>query len=178
MARHPDTTAATPDEFRAFMRHWPTGVSVVTSHDHGAPVGCTVNALMSVSLSPPLLVVALGKASTTLGAIRATGVFGVNVLAAEQRELCRRFAHGSQRDRFHGLSYRMLRRLPVLAGALVGSGCVATDITTHGDHALVFGQPQWYTVDEVGSPLVFHERAFHDLARTGEVATCRPTPSR
>lgn len=177
LARCPDTAAATGEEFRAFMRRWPTGVAVVTSHDRGTPVGCTVNAMMSVSLAPPRLVVALADTSTTLGAIRATGVFGVNVLASGQGDLCQRFAHGTQRDRFRGLSYRTPHRLPMLAGALVGSGCAVKDITAHGDHALVFGEPQWFAVDESNEPLVFHERAFHDLVRMKEVATCHPTPS-
>ena len=37
-------------EFRDFMRHWPTGVAIVTTAGPDGPVGCTVNALMSLSV--------------------------------------------------------------------------------------------------------------------------------
>ena len=58
-----------PDaEFRHFMRHWPTGVAIVTTAGEHGPVGCTVNALMSLSVEPPLLLVSLCVQSRTLEA--------------------------------------------------------------------------------------------------------------
>jgi Flavin reductase like domain len=53
-------------DFRHFMRHWPTGVAIVTTADADGPVGCTVNALMSLSVEPPLLIVSLCENSRTL----------------------------------------------------------------------------------------------------------------
>lgn len=158
------------EELRRFMRHWPTGVTVVTTLDRGVPMGCTVNAMMSVSLSPPLLVVALGQASATLGAIRRTGAFGLNVLAADQRQLCQRFACGSQDERFRGLRYRMRRRLPVLLDVVTASVCAVRDTVPCGDHVLVFGEPEWFPTEDPddGSPLIFHRRGFHELARTDD----------
>jgi flavin reductase (DIM6/NTAB) family NADH-FMN oxidoreductase RutF len=138
---------------------------VVTTLDGEVPVGCTVNAMMSVSLAPPLLVVALAEASSTLQAIRRTGAFGLNVLAADQAQLCRRFARGNQDDRFLGLRYRSQRRLPVLRDVVAASVCAVQDTTACGDHVLVVGAPVWFTPEEPdGSPLVFHGREFHGLS--------------
>jgi hypothetical protein len=53
-------------EFRAAMGHFATGVTVVTSVDaDGAPVGTTANAVTSLSLDPPLILVCFDLSSLT-----------------------------------------------------------------------------------------------------------------
>lgn len=152
------------EEFRLLMSHWPTGVTICTSWDMNSPVGCTVNAMMSVSLLPPLLLVALAAQSTTLGAIRRTGVFGLNVLSADQRDLGQRFARGSQHERFDRLRYRRQLRLPMLADVAAAIICTVTDTIACGDHVLIVGAPVWSSAREDSSPLLFHRRTYHRLA--------------
>jgi len=152
-------------EFRRLMSHWPTGVTVITSWDMGSPVGCTVNSMMSVSLLPPLLAVALADGSNTLEAICRTGAFGLSVLGADQHEISHRFAHCSQTDRFSRLRYRWQNRLPLLADAVAAAICTVWDTVVCGDHVMVVGAPVWYTAREDGSPLLFHRRRYHQLAR-------------
>ena len=53
------TDAIATDTFRRVMGHFVTGVTVVTALDGERPFGITVNALSSVSLDPPLVMVAL-----------------------------------------------------------------------------------------------------------------------
>lgn len=66
---------------------------MITARDGGgAPLGTTANAISSVSLRPPLLLACLADDSETLAAIRESGRFAVNVLAAHQREHSDRFA--------------------------------------------------------------------------------------
>lgn len=170
-ATWPDTTTrgggrfCGADEFRLLMSHWPTGVTVITSWDVNNPVGCTLNAMMSVSLLPPLLLVALAVGSTTLGAIRRTGEFGLNVLSADQLHLCQRFARGSQHDRFDRLPYRRELQLPLLDDVAAAILCTVTDMFACGDHVLIVGTPVWFTAREYSSPLLFHRRTYHQLAR-------------
>ena len=65
------------------MGHFATGVTVVTSVGaDGEPVGTTANAVSSLSLDPPLLLVCFDLSSATLEAIRSHGAFVVNVLGA------------------------------------------------------------------------------------------------
>ena len=60
-------------EFRNAMGHFATGVTVVTSVGaDGAPVGTTANAVTSLSLDPPLILVCFDLGSLTLQAVRGT----------------------------------------------------------------------------------------------------------
>src|SRR3712207_6062742 len=88
MPLHP----AEPERFRAVMGHFATGVAVVTATGPEGPVGMTANAVCSLSLDPVLLLVCFANGARTLRVVRETEVFGVNVLAAGQEAIARRFA--------------------------------------------------------------------------------------
>src|SRR5438034_123010 len=92
-ADHAPGTHVPAAEFRDAMGHFATGVTVITSVGaDGAPVGTTANAVTSLSLDPPLILVCFELASLTLRAIRGHGAFVVNVLAAGQEQLSAGFA--------------------------------------------------------------------------------------
>lgn len=87
-------------EFRQVMGHFATGVTVITTHDGaGGLFGLTANAVCSVSLEPPLLLVCIAKSSETYPSLIASGAFTVNLLAQSQEALSRRFAK-SGADKF------------------------------------------------------------------------------
>src|SRR6201996_9736066 len=115
-----DEIARTGRLMRDVMGHFATGVSVITARaEDGEPVGTTANAISSVSLDPPLLLACLARDSETLAAIRAEGRFGVNILAAEQREHSDRFAKFGSAVGDHGVEFRDHEHgVPVLTGAL------------------------------------------------------------
>jgi 3-hydroxy-9,10-secoandrosta-1,3,5(10)-triene-9,17-dione monooxygenase reductase component len=146
-------------EFRGFMRRWPTGVAVVATVGPNGPVGCTVIALMSLSVEPPLLVVSLGEDSRTLEAIRRTDLFGVSILAAVQGELSDRFANCAREQRFTGLELRVEHDVPLLAGAAAQMVCAVQQLEQIADHVLVVGAPIWQSVDPDRPPLLSHHTA-------------------
>jgi flavin reductase (DIM6/NTAB) family NADH-FMN oxidoreductase RutF len=146
-------------EFRDFMRHWPTGVAIVTTAGPNAPVGCTVNALMSLSMEPPLLVVSLGEDSRTLEVIRRTELFGASVLTPEQAELSERFCHCAPAERFAGLELRVEHGVPLLADAVAQTVCTVQELHQCADHVLVVGAPVWQSVDPERGPLLLHRGA-------------------
>ena len=146
-------------EFRDFMRHWPTGVAIVTTAGPNGPVGCTVNALMSLSVEPPLLVVSLGEDSRTLQAIRRTDLFGASILAAAQRELSERFANCAREERFTGLELRVEHGVPLLAAAAAQIVCAVEELHQIADHVLVVGAPVWQSVDRDQAALLSHRPA-------------------
>lgn len=156
--------ALTPDRYRRFMAHWPTAVSVVTAQADKAPVGCTVNALMSVSIAPPLLVVSLAAGSGTHEAIVRSGSFAINLLGWEQRDLCDRFAHGPRGERFRGVDFRLQHGAPVLTQSTASVVCAVTQTFVCADHVLVAGAPQWHSVDTACPPLLLHRRSYRRLA--------------
>ena len=83
-------------EFRHAIGHFATGVTVVTSVGlAGEPVGTTANAVSSLSLDPPLILVCFDRASTTLDAIVQHGAFAV--LPVESANLEVEFRNGAHR---------------------------------------------------------------------------------
>ena len=92
MTATPADIAITSEEFRRAMGHFATGVTVVTSlGPDGQPVGTTANAVSSLSLDPPLILVCFDQASLTLEAT-ARGLFVhqmIGILPDKARELYR-----------------------------------------------------------------------------------------
>jgi len=151
--------------FRDLMAAWPTGVSVVTSAASGQPVGCTVTALASVSVDPPLLLVSLAVGGRTLDAVRRHGRFGVCVLSTQRRDLGRAFATGDPVERFATADYGWVAGVPVLRDAATAVACVLTRQIPVADHVLVIGRPLWQARDLTARPAIWFDRAYWDLCR-------------
>jgi flavin reductase (DIM6/NTAB) family NADH-FMN oxidoreductase RutF len=142
-------------EFRRVCGRFATGLTVATVLDaQGQPHGLTVNSFASVSLEPPLVLVCLGREVSVLDAFDAVGFFGINMLAAGQRDLAERFArHGL--DRFAGVPWRRgVTGAPLLEGVLATVECAVHQRIPAGDHEILLGEALHSTVAE-GSPLVF-----------------------
>lgn len=150
------STALDPQSLRRLMARWATGVAVVTSRDGEAPRGATTNAFTSLSLDPPLVLVCLDRGSHTLAAVRATGRFCVNVLAAGQDELARRFATKLPgEEKLAGVPHFLLDGIPVLEGTALWLACELEREHEGGDHAILLGRPFESGVDDAAQPLVF-----------------------
>src|SRR5919108_1049401 len=103
----------TPEEFRSALSDYATGVSVVTAVGEQGPSGATANAVTSLSLEPPMMLACLDRGSRTLTTVRAQGRFGVNVLAAGQDELARRFsAKDPEPEKWEGVEWSESLELP------------------------------------------------------------------
>ncbi|MEA5360931.1 flavin reductase family protein [Amycolatopsis sp., V23-08] len=140
----------------------PTGVTVLTTVDDGSPVGCTANAVMSLSADTPSVLVSLGSRSRTLDAILGTGSFAVNTLSWAQRALTRKFATGSPAERFAGVPWRPERRVPVLSAAGMAMVCEVGDTATLLDHTVVVGKVTWLR-DTNAVPTVLYGREQYPL---------------
>lgn len=152
-----------PDGFRQAIAKLPTGVTVLTTVAGGAPIGCTANAVMSLSADTPSVLVSLGSRSRTLAAILDTGRFAVNTLSWAQRALTRKFAVGSPAERFAGVPWRPERRIPVLSAAGVALVCEVGDTATLLDHTVVVGQVVWLR-DTNATPTVLYGREQYPLS--------------
>ncbi|WP_410623410.1 flavin reductase family protein [Amycolatopsis sp. cmx-8-4] len=129
--------------FRQAIAKLPTGVTVLTTVTGDSPVGCTANAVMSLSADTPSVLVSLGSHSRTLAAILDTGSFAVNTLSWSQRALTRKFASGSPAERFDGVPWQPERRIPVLSAAGVALVCEVGDTAALLDHTVVVGKVVW-----------------------------------
>jgi 3-hydroxy-9,10-secoandrosta-1,3,5(10)-triene-9,17-dione monooxygenase reductase component len=142
--------------FRDVMGHFPTGVAVVTASGADGPAGLTTNAVSSVSLDPPLLLVCFDNASRTLPVVRQAGRFAVNVLRAGQEDLAAVFA--SKRvagDKFESVTHAVAHGVPVLDGALAWIACDLEALHEAGDHTIGVGRVTHLDADHDGEPLVF-----------------------
>lgn len=141
----------------------PTPVTVVTAPGAEAPAGATANAVASLSLAPPLMLVCLERSSRTLEAVRAAGRFAVNVLGADGAEQARVFAsQAPHAEKWRGVEWRDRAGLPVLDEALVWVACELRDVLDGGDHVIVTGSVLALGARE-GDPLLFHEGAYRAL---------------
>jgi flavin reductase (DIM6/NTAB) family NADH-FMN oxidoreductase RutF len=159
-----------PDFFRKVMGHFVTGVSVVTALDGDRPQGITVNALSSVSLEPPLVMVALDRRRFIAPTVRQAGRYAVNILAESQQALSDCFAGAPVtpgRDAFCGAAWHAgTTGLPLLDGAIATLECTVVQTFSAGDHDLFVGR-----VDALGNdeqhpqPLLFYRRRYLRIER-------------
>src|SRR5215213_8850267 len=152
-----------PDEFRAALSAYATGVTVVTAIGPGGPSGATANAVTSLSLDPPMMLACLDRGSRTLSSVRAQGRFGVNALAAGHEDVARRFsAKTPEPQKWQDVEWSEHVGLPRLDGALMWVACELRDLIDGGDHLILTGNVLAAEARE-GQPLLFHRGAYRDL---------------
>lgn len=150
-------------EFKAAMRHFPTGVTVVTSVRDGEPRGVTVTAFASVSADPPLVLICINREARSYLYISASKVFCVNLLAGDQRVLAERFASRLRENQFEGVSYETgVTGAAVLRDAVAHFDCEVAEEHHAGSHSIFIGRVLSCT-SRSGSPLGYYNGNFHDF---------------
>jgi len=152
--------------FRATLRRWASGVSILTTRDGERAFGMTISAFSSVSLDPPLVLACVEKKAHTLPAIHSSGVFAINVLASDQRDLSKRFAtDGNEAVRFEGLACRVgASGAPWLPGALAVVDCRVAAVHDAGDHVIFVGEVLATDFAEEREPLLYYDASYRNLA--------------
>jgi flavin reductase (DIM6/NTAB) family NADH-FMN oxidoreductase RutF len=153
-----------PSEFRRILGHWTSGVAVVTAREqHDAPRGLTANAVASVSLEPPLVLVCIDRSANSHGTIRAAGNFGINVLPQSAERTARRFAGEELTAKFEGIAWHVeVTGAPILDEALAWVDCRVRDAFDGGDHTIFVGEVLAGDARE-GEPLVYYRGGFGRL---------------
>jgi flavin reductase (DIM6/NTAB) family NADH-FMN oxidoreductase RutF len=145
--------------FKDVMAGVCTPVSVVTSVDADTPYGTTVSAFTSLSLEPPMVLVALDQRSDLLAVLRRSGRFGLNVLADRQADLAMTFARKGGGGKFDGVRWHDDGGVPRLPGTTGFLRCDVTELVAGGDHVIVLGEVR-HADSGAGAPLTYHRRAF------------------
>jgi flavin reductase ActVB len=153
-----------PIALRTVMARLPTGVSVVsTEHLGGGACGLTVNALASVSLAPPLILVCIDRSTLTYPCLVESGFFAASFLAAGQGGLAVRFAERRD-DKFDGVPHRTgVTGAPILEGSVGHVECEVESEIIGGDHSIFLSRVVAAESDG-GAPLVFFERGYTTTA--------------
>lgn len=154
------------EDLRCAMRHWVTGVSIVSSRFDGISHGMTVNSLASVSLEPPIVLISLQHATRTYRLVIQSHIAGITILAENQSELSDRFAGKipEHEDRFAGVeTFTWETGAPLISGGLAFLDCrVRSEFPME--------QSTLFLLDVVASrpaendpPLLYFNRFYHRL---------------
>lgn len=151
------------NDFKSAMRHFPTGVSVVTSLREGEPRGVTVNAFASVSADPPLVLICINREARSYLYISTSKIFCVNLLAGDQRHLAERFSGRLRENQFEGVEHTTdATGAAVLAGAVAHFDCEVVEEHHAGSHSIFIGRVV-SCGSRPGSPLGYYNGIFHDF---------------
>jgi flavin reductase (DIM6/NTAB) family NADH-FMN oxidoreductase RutF len=154
-----------PDEFRAVLGRFASGITVVTAQDaDGRDHGMTCSAFCSVSLVPALVLACIDQEAEMYGLLRTTASFGVSILGENQEALSRRFAELPS-GRFDGIGYtRAESGVILLDDAIAHLECTMVSRHDAGDHMICVGEVEWaeYRQDR---PLLYYRGGYAQLER-------------
>jgi len=149
------------DELRSLMGRFPAGVAVVTVDLAGQRTGLTVASLVSLSLEPPLVGVAIRRDAALHELLRETNAFAVSMLAAGQEHIAQHFARGVPPIAlWEGIETRDSEGPPEIEGAVGWLRCrIAAEHET-GDHTFFVGEVESAEPGPAASPLVFNGQSY------------------
>jgi flavin reductase (DIM6/NTAB) family NADH-FMN oxidoreductase RutF len=149
---------------KAVLRSFPYGLYVVTVAHGGDDHGMTANWITQAAFDPPMIAVALENTSKTLGMVRDSHHFAVNVLRADQRDLAGKLGRSSDQapQKLKGIKTKPapVSGVPVLAESLGWVECRVVASLPSGDHTLVLGEVVGAGVEQQGTPLTLQDAGF------------------
>jgi flavin reductase (DIM6/NTAB) family NADH-FMN oxidoreductase RutF len=155
------------DLYKQVMRHFPSGITVVTLRAGEEIHGLTVSAFCSVSLEPPLVLVCIGTDLYSHQLIERGRCFAVNFLSQDDADLSDRFAGRIPgiTDRFAGLSYSTaVTGAPILERCVAYLDCTVYAAYPGGDHTIYVGLVEAAGVQRPAPPLVYYQGNYRRLA--------------
>jgi flavin reductase (DIM6/NTAB) family NADH-FMN oxidoreductase RutF len=147
------------------MRRVPAGVAVVAVDLEGERLGLTVGSLVSLSVEPPLVGVAIARQAALHELLRAAGAFGASLLAAGQEHLADHFSRGVPPIAlWSGIDVRAGELgVPLLGGALGWLECRVVAEHPAGDHTFFVGEVAVVARGSDAAPLVRHAGRYASL---------------
>lgn len=155
----------TTEAFKSLFRTVPSAVSIMAVRTEEGIHATTVSAFTSLSVDPPMVMLAMDRRSSLLAAMREHGHFSMNILAHHQAEQALMGA-AKGTDTLPADQWTLHGGSPRLLDALAWASCRVEQILGGGDHEIILGAI--LDCDAIdGEPLVYHDRAFHRLQPAG-----------
>ncbi|CAB3883910.1 Flavin-dependent monooxygenase, reductase subunit HsaB [Achromobacter dolens] len=161
--------AIEPLRFREALGHYASGITVVTTHIDGEPIGFTCQSFHSVSMSPPLVSFSVMSNSASYPKIRHAGRFAVNILSDAQVEVSNQFARRGT-DKWRGIDWKESPLgNPLIAGSLHWIDCEIHAEYAAGDHVIVIGEVKALNLQEAAAtqPLLYFKGQYRNIAAHG-----------
>lgn len=154
------------DSFKDCLRHFPSGVTIVTIKTDDDVHGLTISAFASISTEPPQIMVVIDHHHQAYKYLEEeNAVFAVSILGRDQEHLSERFAWVSHEDRFLEGDWETAETgAPVLKDAVAWLDCTIVGRLSAGTHHIYVGEVQASMVPRPnGSPLVYWNRGYREL---------------
>lgn len=161
MTAEPLLPAIDPNLFRSVMGRFATGVTVVSFMREGKPVGMTVNAFMSVSMEPPMVLVSVRRTSSFTAHVAVGTRYGVNVLSEAQEQLAPHFANRPAEA--VAVSFRDHLGTPLIDGSLAQIIARVVDVHPAGDHLLYIATIEHLWRGPEARPLIFFSGKYKQI---------------
>lgn len=150
-------------EQRRILGKFATGVTVASTKIGDETWGMTANAVTSLSLDPPLVILCIQKEGQSRSKFEEGGCFALNILSAEQQEISDRFAFKGPKD-FSDLETTTAETgAPILKDAIGWVDCKLKEILPGGDHDIFIGEIVAGGAVEAGSPLLYFSGKYAKL---------------
>jgi flavin reductase (DIM6/NTAB) family NADH-FMN oxidoreductase RutF len=158
-----DTGAPDMEAFKAAMADMPASVNIITCRDwQDQPVGTTLSAVSSLSLSPPMMLACFDIGSNTLKALLPGIDFLIHILADGQEEVAYAMASKGT-GKFKSVDWAPgPRDLPEIGGCAAVIHCTVGQRVPGGDHVIVTGNVRRVKRSDA-MPLVYHRRALFPM---------------
>ena len=156
------------ETLRAVMRHWATGVTILTARDGAQAHGMTVNSFTSVSLNPPLVLVCLERTAVTHGLVERSRAFAISFLGESQRALSDLFSRPATEtgDRLAGLAtHTAVTGAPILSDNIGALDCVVVAAHPAGTHTIFVAEVVAAQTQNSENPLLYFDRSYRRLAK-------------
>jgi len=152
------------DLLREVNRKFVTGVTVVTTNIDGVPRGLAVNAYTSISLDPPLVMVAVNQSSSTHELLFASSHLAINFISVEQLDVVRVFASKAT-EKFETIEWEAGPfGSPHLQGASAVLEVEVRERIRASTHTIFIGRVVDATVSDA-APMVYASGGFFDGGR-------------
>jgi flavin reductase len=154
-----ESTSVTPQEFRAALGRFASGITVITVLTPAGDVhGMTASSFCSVSLRPPMVLVCIDHLAETYLHVRESGRFGVSILRDDQEALSEFFADPERNPdaaRRLAIHYNQMKSgTPVVADTLANLDCAVLQAHSAGDHTIFVAEVEEVAIAE-GYPLLY-----------------------
>lgn len=173
------SSTVTPDNFRDVLGRFVTGITVVTTQAlDGTDHAMTANAVTSVSLEPPLILVCVEKIARFRDAVIGSGGWAVSILGEGGLRAATWFATRGRplADQFADFPFARgtATGAALLTEALATVECRTTAIHDGGDHVIVLGEVVSLAVTRPDDhPLVYYTGQYHALGHaTRQAVNC------
>jgi flavin reductase (DIM6/NTAB) family NADH-FMN oxidoreductase RutF len=150
--------------FKQAMRQLAGSVAIVATGTGEQRRGLTATAVCRLSANPAKILVCVNRSAEAHDVIAETRQFSVNILRSDQQAVAERFAalDGSKGAiRFASALWgELVTGAPILRSAIAALDCELDVEVPTETHTIYIGRVVATTCDDLGIPLVYHQRQF------------------